>query len=148
MPQAIAGVAAAVIAWEFWRSLPKRSRMRSVICGGVSPRLCLLWSGVAWSTNISGMPMRSTGTRTSWSLRVSTTAAPKPPARQPSSIVTTRPIRRAIGKATIKHQNVGLQLPNAAMFGGMSHGAMLGTLSLGHILGIGAILGLASRGVV
>ncbi len=54
----------------------------------------------------------------------------------------------AIGKATIKHQNVGLQLPNSAMFGGMSHGAMLGTLSLGHILGIGAILGLASRGVV
>jgi photosystem I subunit 10 len=54
----------------------------------------------------------------------------------------------AIGKATIKHQNVGLQLPNSAMFGGMSHGAMLGTLSLGHILGVGAILGLASRGVV
>ena len=54
----------------------------------------------------------------------------------------------AIGKATIKHQNVGLQLPNAAMFGGLSHGAMLGTLSLGHILGMGAILGLATRGVV
>jgi photosystem I subunit X len=54
----------------------------------------------------------------------------------------------AIGKATIKQPNVGLQLPNAAMFGGLSHGAMLGTLSLGHILGIGAILGLASRGVV
>jgi photosystem I subunit 10 len=43
---------------------------------------------------------------------------------------------------------VGLQLPNAALFGGFSHGAMLGTLSLGHILGMGAILGLASRGVV
>jgi len=54
----------------------------------------------------------------------------------------------AIGKATIKHQNVGLQLPSSALFGGFSHGAMLGTLSLGHILGIGAILGLASRGVV
>jgi photosystem I subunit 10 len=35
-----------------------------------------------------------------------------------------------------------------AMFGGLSHGAMLGTLSLGHLLGMGAILGLASRGVV
>jgi photosystem I subunit 10 len=34
------------------------------------------------------------------------------------------------------------------MFGGLSHGAMLGTLSLGHLLGMGAILGLASRGVV
>jgi photosystem I subunit 10 len=54
----------------------------------------------------------------------------------------------AIGKATIQQPNVGLQLPNSAMFGGMSHGAMLGTLSLGHILGIGTILGLASRGVV
>jgi photosystem I subunit 10 len=34
------------------------------------------------------------------------------------------------------------------MFGGLSHGAMLGTLSFGHLLGMGAILGLASRGVV
>ena len=54
----------------------------------------------------------------------------------------------AIGKATIKQPNVGLQLPSAAMFGGLSHGAMLGTLSLGHILGMGAILGLAARGVL
>ena len=54
----------------------------------------------------------------------------------------------AIGKATIKQPNVGLQLPSPAMFGGLSHGAMLGTLSLGHILGMGTILGLASRGVV
>jgi photosystem I subunit 10 len=54
----------------------------------------------------------------------------------------------AIGKATIQQPNTGLQLPNAAMFGGFSHGAMLGTLSLGHLLGMGAILGLASRGVV
>jgi photosystem I subunit 10 len=54
----------------------------------------------------------------------------------------------AIGKATIKQPNVGLQLPSPTLFGGFSHGAMLGTLSLGHILGMGAILGLASRGVV
>ncbi len=54
----------------------------------------------------------------------------------------------AIGKATIKHPNVGLQLPSPSLFGGFGHGAMLGTLSLGHILGMGAILGLASRGVV
>jgi len=54
----------------------------------------------------------------------------------------------AIGKATIKQPGVGLQLPNAAMFGGMSHGAMLGTISLGHIFGMGAIQGLASRGVL
>ena len=54
----------------------------------------------------------------------------------------------AIGKATIQQQNVGLQLPNNSFFGGFSHGAMLGTTSLGHILGMGAILGLASRGVL
>ena len=54
----------------------------------------------------------------------------------------------AIGKATIKQPNVGLQLPSPALFGGFSHGAMLGTLSLGHIFGLGAIQGLASRGVL
>jgi photosystem I subunit 10 len=54
----------------------------------------------------------------------------------------------AIGKATIQQPNVGLQLPNSAMFGGLSHKTMLNTLSLGHLLGMGAILGLASRGVV
>ncbi|MFN7900244.1 MAG: photosystem I reaction center subunit PsaK [Synechococcaceae cyanobacterium] len=54
----------------------------------------------------------------------------------------------AIGKATIKQPNVGLQLPSPNFFGGLSHGAMLGTLSLGHILGFGAIQGLAARGVL
>ena len=54
----------------------------------------------------------------------------------------------AIGKATIKQPNVGLQLPSSNLFGGLSHGAMLGTLSLGHLLGIGAIQGLATRGVL
>jgi photosystem I subunit 10 len=54
----------------------------------------------------------------------------------------------AIGKATIKQPNVGLQLPSSNLFGGLSHGAMLGTMSLGHILGMGAIQGLASRGVL
>jgi photosystem I subunit 10 len=54
----------------------------------------------------------------------------------------------AIGKATIKQPNVGLQLPSPSLFGGFSHGAMLGTTALGHILGIGAIQGLASRGVL
>jgi photosystem I subunit 10 len=54
----------------------------------------------------------------------------------------------AIGKATIKQPNVGLKLPSSNFFGGFSHGAMLGTLSLGHILGMGAIQGLATRGVI
>ncbi|BEV36190.1 hypothetical protein CREGCYN_10020 [Synechococcus sp. M16CYN] len=53
-----------------------------------------------------------------------------------------------IGKATIKQPNVGAQLPSPAFFGGMSHAALLGTTSLGHIIGIGAIQGLAARGVL
>jgi photosystem I subunit 10 len=54
----------------------------------------------------------------------------------------------AIGKLTIQKPNVGLKLPADAMFGGMSHGAMLGATSLGHILGAGAILGLVTLGVL
>ena len=53
-----------------------------------------------------------------------------------------------IGKATIKHPNVGAKLPNDACFGGMSHASLLATTSLGHMIGIGAILGLATRGVL
>ena len=47
---------------------------------------------------MSGMPMRKIGTSTWASLQASMTAAPKPPARQPSSMVTTRPMRRARGR--------------------------------------------------
>jgi photosystem I subunit X len=54
----------------------------------------------------------------------------------------------AFGALTIKHKNVGLGLPGGAMFGGMGHGAMLGVTSLGHVLGAGAILGLASMGAL
>jgi photosystem I subunit 10 len=54
----------------------------------------------------------------------------------------------AIGKSTIKHPNEGLGLPNSSLFGGFGHGAMLATTSFGHILGIGAIQGLAASGVL
>ena len=54
----------------------------------------------------------------------------------------------AVGKATIKHPNVGAELPNPAFFGGMSHAALLGTTSLGHLRGIGAIQGMAARGML
>ena len=54
----------------------------------------------------------------------------------------------AVGKATIKHPNVGAELPNPAFFGGMSHAALLGTTSLGHLLAIGAIQGMAARGML
>ncbi|MFN7678409.1 MAG: photosystem I reaction center subunit PsaK [Cyanobacteriota bacterium] len=63
-------------------------------------------------------------------------------------MIVANVIAIAIGKATIKQPNVGLQLPSASLFGGLSHGAMLGTISLGHILGMGAIQGLAARGVL
>lgn len=63
-------------------------------------------------------------------------------------MIVANVIAIAIGKATIKHPNVGLQLPSSSLFGGLSHGAMLGTISLGHILGMGAIQGLATRGVL
>lgn len=54
----------------------------------------------------------------------------------------------AFGKATINKPSVGPQLPSPELFGGFGLGALLGTLSFGHILGAGAILGLASLGVL
>ena len=53
-----------------------------------------------------------------------------------------------IGKAAIKYPNEGAQLPNPSFFGGMSHASLLATTSLGHVIGMGAILGLATRGVL
>lgn len=54
----------------------------------------------------------------------------------------------AIGKFTIKNQSAGPALPSSAMFGGMGLPALLGTTSLGHVLGAGVILGLASAGAL
>ena len=63
-------------------------------------------------------------------------------------MITCNVIAIAMGKVTIKQPNVGLRLPSSTFFGGMSHGAMLGATSLGHIIGIGTIQGLASRGML
>jgi photosystem I subunit X len=63
-------------------------------------------------------------------------------------MITCNIVAIALGALTIKHKNVGLGLPSNQMFGGMGHGAMLGVTSLGHVLGAGAILGLASMGVL
>lgn len=52
----------------------------------------------------------------------------------------------AIGKFTIQQQNAGPELPMSMFFGGMGLPALLATTSLGHILGAGVILGLASVG--
>lgn len=53
-----------------------------------------------------------------------------------------------IGKLTIQQPNVGPELPSPNLFGGLSLGALLGTTSLGHIIGAGAILGLSNLGVL
>ena len=54
----------------------------------------------------------------------------------------------AFGKLTIKNQSAGPQLPSPALFGGMGLPALLGTTSLGHLLGAGMILGLANAGAL
>lgn len=54
----------------------------------------------------------------------------------------------AIGKFTIKYPSVGPALPMSPMFGGMGLPALLGTTSFGHLLGAGAILGLANLGAL
>lgn len=54
----------------------------------------------------------------------------------------------ALGKFTIKYPNAKPELPSPAFFGGMGLPALLGTTSFGHLLGAGAILGLANLGVL
>jgi len=54
----------------------------------------------------------------------------------------------AFGKFTIKQPSVGPALPAPTLFGGFGLGAVLGTTAFGHILGVGAILGLASLGAL
>ena len=54
----------------------------------------------------------------------------------------------ALGKATMKVQDAGPALPSPEFFGGMGLPAVLATTSLGHIIGISAIVILAGRGVL
>ncbi|NCJ08637.1 photosystem I reaction center subunit PsaK [Synechococcales cyanobacterium C] len=54
----------------------------------------------------------------------------------------------AFAKYTIKHPNVGPELPSPEMFGGFGLPAVIGTTCFGHILGAGAILGLTNLGVL
>ena len=54
----------------------------------------------------------------------------------------------AFGKFTIDNLSAGPQLPSPALFGGMGLPALLGTTSLGHLLGAGVILGLANAGAL
>jgi photosystem I subunit 10 len=54
----------------------------------------------------------------------------------------------AIGKFTIQKPSVGPAMPSPNLFGGFGLGAVLGTTSLGHILGAGTILGLSYLGAL
>ncbi|TVR12370.1 MAG: photosystem I reaction center subunit PsaK [Phormidium sp. GEM2.Bin31] len=54
----------------------------------------------------------------------------------------------AIGKYSIKYPSVGPQAPSPNLFGGFGIPAIIATTSFGHILGVGAILGLQSAGVL
>ncbi len=51
-----------------------------------------------------------------------------------------------LGKLVIKNPVAQPPLPMPIMFGGMGWSELLATMSLGHILGLGAILGLANMG--
>ena len=63
-------------------------------------------------------------------------------------MITCNILAYAIARATIRKPNEGFAMPNAKFFGGLSHGAFVGANCLGHLLGIGSILGLAARGVL
>ena len=54
----------------------------------------------------------------------------------------------AIARANIARPNEGFEIPNSQFYGGLSHASVVGANALGHILGIGSILGLAARGVL
>ena len=54
----------------------------------------------------------------------------------------------AFGKFTIKNQSAGPAMPSPNLFGGFGLPAVLGTTSLGHLLGAGVILGLANAGAL
>ena len=54
----------------------------------------------------------------------------------------------AIARANIARPNEGFEIPNSQYFGGMSHASVVAANCLGHVLGIGTILGLASSGVL
>ena len=54
----------------------------------------------------------------------------------------------AFGKFTMKNPSADPQLPSPQLFGGMGLPALLGTTSLGHLLGAGVILGLANAGAL
>ncbi len=54
----------------------------------------------------------------------------------------------AIGKSTIQKPHTGPAAPSSNLVGGLSLGALVGSLCFGHILGTGTILGLSYLGAI
>ena len=54
----------------------------------------------------------------------------------------------AIARANIAQPNEGFEMPNSQYYGGMSHASVVAANCLGHVLGIGSILGLAAQGLL
>ena len=54
----------------------------------------------------------------------------------------------ALGKLTIRYVSAAPALPPWKVFGGMGWPALLATMSFGHVIGMGAILGLANVGIL
>ena len=54
----------------------------------------------------------------------------------------------AFGKSTIKNPHTGPAAPSSNLVGGLSLGALVGSLCFGHILGTGTILGLSYLGAI
>ncbi|MEG4235234.1 photosystem I reaction center subunit PsaK [Microcoleus sp. Pol11C3] len=54
----------------------------------------------------------------------------------------------AIGKSTIQNPHTGPAAPSSGLVGGLSLGALVGSLCFGHILGTGTILGLSYIGAI
>lgn len=52
------------------------------------------------------------------------------------------------GRLTMQKPDADPQLPAPQFFGGLSLPGLIGTTSFGHLLGAGAILGLANLGVL
>lgn len=78
-------------------------------------------------------------------------AVPHTPAWSPkvaAVMIICNIIAIAIGKFTIKYPSEGPQMPSPALFGGFGLPAVIGTTSFGHLIGAGAILGLANLGVL
>jgi photosystem I subunit X len=63
-------------------------------------------------------------------------------------MVASNIVAIALGKVGIKYPSAPPATPSPSFFGGFGLPAVLGTTSLGHILGAGVILGLHSIGKI